>query len=232
MIITEPSMVEWCEAHTDRHQLSPYISEMSNTVSNSIFWMVALYSMYTYPNHISVLFHRCDMTLMLVGLGSAYFHASEIFLGELTDEIPMSILMYYYTGIVFHIAQWKLPRFYYLACVSFGWALYIIYQQYLIFVSLFVCQLLIPVYITVRYIPKTVQQKRYLKYALTSIVFGKICWIYERYLHAHDNCPAHTSPLFFLHSFWHVGAAFGHYWLMRCWITNDEPLHLKMNNSV
>jgi dihydroceramidase len=221
MILTEPSVVEWCEAHTDRYSLSPYISEMSNTISNSVFCLVALFSMWNYPKHISILFTQCDIALFIVGLGSAYFHASETFFGEITDEFPMSILMYYYISIACHIQRWRFPRFYYLGIMSLLWSFYLIYREYLIFIVLFISQLLIPVYITVRYIPKTPIQKKYLVFAFVSLLFGKICWICERYLHANGKCPQHTSPLFFLHSFWHLGAALAHYWIMRCWIQNN-----------
>ena len=261
MFLSEPSVVEWCEAHTDRYAISPYISEMTNTVSNLSFLYVAyLLSFYKSQHPI---FWQCNCVLVCVGLGSAIFHATETFAGEIADELPMSILMYYYLAIACHVHKWRFPRTVYLGTVALGWSLYLMYRNHAIFLTLFVCQLTIPVYITAegtygslpnppfpeqggdtpllrfasfdREAVKCVRStKPYLSragglqggrqspclcFAFASIVFGKACWLFERYLHTYQICPEMSSPLYLLHSFWHLGAAFGHYWIMRCWMT-------------
>ena len=267
MFLSEPSVVEWCEAHTDRYAISPYISEMTNTISNLSFLYVAyLLSFYKSQHPI---FWQCNLALVCVGLGSAIFHATETFAGEIADELPMSVLMYYYLAIACHVHKWRFPRTVYLGTVALGWSLYLMYRNHAIFLTLFVCQLTIPVYITVagglpspllgRFAsicafgarppcscvkdvdkhtvfngreltvpPATLPHESrgvaggtavpLLCFAFASIVFGKACWLFERYLHTYQMCPEMSSPLYLLHSFWHLGAAFGHYWIMRCWM--------------
>jgi hypothetical protein len=251
MFLSEPSVVEWCEAHTDRYAISPYISEMTNTISNLSFLYVA-YLLSFYKSK-QPLFWQCNAALVCVGLGSAIFHATETFVGEIADELPMSILMYYYLAIVCHIRKLRFPRALYLAVAALGWSLYLMYRQHAIFLTLFVCQLSIPIYITVAgglpsplqppcsYVKGVVlngrettvplrpslsgaggsqggRQPPCLAFAFASIAFGKACWLFERYLHTYQMCPEMSSPLYLLHSFWHLGAAFGHYWIMRCWM--------------
>ena len=146
-LFEEKSVVEWCEAHTDRYAISPYISEMTNTLSNLSFLYVAYLLSFYKSQH--PLFWQCNCVLVCVGLGSAIFHATETFAGEIADELPMSVLMYYYLAIVCHIRKWRFPRAVYLGVVTLGWSLYLMYRQHVIFLTMFVCQLAIPVYITV-----------------------------------------------------------------------------------
>ena len=239
-LLEDKSVVEWCEAHTDRYAISPYISEMTNTISNLSFLYVAYllsqqgaaaplrppactevasaYEQAVFKKR-NTLFLQCNCVLVCVGLGSAIFHATETFAGEIADELPMSILIYYYVSIACHIHKWRFPRAVYLGAATLGWSLYLMYRQHAIFLTLFSCQLSIPIYITVVHIHKSPRQNKYLAFAFASIVFGKMCWLFERYLHTYQICPEMSSPLYLLHSFWHLGAAFGHYWIMRCWMS-------------
>ena len=79
----EPAIVQWCEAHTDQYVFSKYIAELTNSFSNLIFVVMAAASMASYTPAV---FWKCDATLILVGLGSFYFHATDTFFGEMLDE--------------------------------------------------------------------------------------------------------------------------------------------------
>jgi hypothetical protein len=73
-------------------------------------------------------------------------------------------------------------------------------------------QLLIPIYIIVT---KTAYNKWIMFIALCTICAAKAAWNYERHLYNANQCPEdETSPLYYLHSFWHFGAALAHYLLM------------------
>ena len=219
-MFSDRSLVEWCESNTHRYIVSKYITEYTNSLSNVFFIIMAVLSMYNYPTNLPQLFWKCDTTLILIGLGSFYFHASETFIGEMIDEISMSILMYYYTDIVCHIMTWHFSRNTYIGIVVITWVWYLVYRQYAFFILLFICQLVIPIYITIMYITKTRRQKQYLVNAAISITVAKLCWVYERYLYAHFECPLYmSSPTFYLHSYWHMGTAIGHYWMMLCFVS-------------
>jgi hypothetical protein len=214
----EASVVEWCEAYTDKYTYSNYIAEISNTFSNLAFTIVALFSIYEFNQP---LFRKCNITLFLVGIGSAVFHSTDTYIGQILDELPMSILTYYYVSIACHIKKWRFPRVIYISLATLAWSLYLTLRIYNIFISIFVIQLLIPILIIIVYTNKTNSQKRFLIAATLSAIIAKSCWIYERYLHATFHCPADLSdPLYYLHSYWHIGIAIAHYLLMKTMFIN------------
>ena len=209
----EHSVVEWCEAYTDAYTYSNNIAEITNTFSNLAFTIVSLLSLYEFN---TPLFRKCNGVLFLVGLGSGIFHATDTYLGQILDELPMSILVYYYLLIACHIQKWRFPRVIYIGLATVGWSLYVTFRIYNMFLYLFVIQLLIPILIVCFVIKKTEQQKRLLLYSLVMALIAKSCWIYERYLHATFQCPTtFIEPTYYLHSYWHIGIAIAHYLLMK-----------------
>jgi hypothetical protein len=223
----EQSVVEWCEAHTDPYLYSSYIAELTNTISNAAFIIIALLSIYEF-NH--PLFRKCNICLFAIGIGSTIFHATDTYLGQILDELPMSILTYYYISIACHIQRWRFPRVIYISLSTLAWSLYISLRIYTIFLSLFVVQLLIPVLVIVFYIHKTPYQKQLLMCSFVMVIIAKSCWIYERYLHATFQCPTtFLDPAYYLHSYWHIGVAIAHYFLMKTLFINIERESLISN---
>ncbi len=209
----ELSVVEWCEAYADKYTYSTNIAELTNTFSNFAFIFIALFSIYEFNDP---LFRKCNLVLLLVGIGSSIFHATDTYLGQILDEFPMSILTYYYISIACNIQKLRFPRVIYIGMATLGWSLYITFREYTIFITLFVIQLLLPILIIVFYTNKTFSQKRYLKTAALFAIIAKSCWIYERYLHATFHCPTIiTDPAYYLHSYWHIGIAIAHYFLIK-----------------
>ena len=86
------SLVEWCEANVARYEYTPSISEFTNSFSNLAFIVVSFYSSGQNPH--------CDYAIRMVGLGSFAFHATESYWGQLADELPMSLLAYFYYQLV------------------------------------------------------------------------------------------------------------------------------------
>ena len=221
----DQSVVEWCEAHTDAYTYSTNIAELTNTFSNLAFTLVSLLSIYEFNNP---LFRTCNIVLFLVGIGSATFHATDTYLGQILDEAPMSMLMYYYLFIACHIQKWRFPRVMYIGLATFGWSLYLTFRIYTIFITMFVVQLVFPILIVVFYVKKTKTQKRLLLYSLVMALIAKSCWIYERYLHATFQCPTmFVDPSYYLHSYWHIGIAIAHYLFMKTLFacSNDKPFY-------
>jgi len=183
------SLVEWCERQSD-----PY--ETTNSISNIAFVIAHAHA----PR---------DWLISVVGFGSLYFHISGSYLGELADELAMSLLAYFYLVDVYgHSAAYAL-------LTAVVWTLYVTLGAYNIFVSFFLLQLVTPVYIVVFHRQKTQQQKMDLLMALACISAAVYCWGYERYLHAHGLCPVYISdPRYYLHSYWHIGTALAHYHFM------------------
>jgi hypothetical protein len=212
------SIIEWCEASVGRYENSQYISEFTNSVSNLAFIVVSFYSSGNNPH--------CDRAIRLIGLGSFAFHATESYWGQLFDELPMSLLAYFYFQIVcdkmfacnrylftpLNIFQW-----YYIVCMALVWFTYIKYQLYSLFVSFFALQLSVPLFVVSAKLEKTETQKFELSKGALFATLSVGCWFYERYLHSRGQCPKDPSdPLYYLHSYWHLGMAAAHMQFMRC----------------
>ncbi|CAF1085432.1 unnamed protein product [Adineta steineri] len=83
------SNVDWCEPN---YAVTEYISEFWNTVSNIFFFlvppiMIILFSSYSkrVTNGITILW----LLLIIIGIGSVYFHATLSLAGQLVDEISI-----------------------------------------------------------------------------------------------------------------------------------------------
>ena len=182
MVITyKMRLVEWCERQSD-----PY--ETMNSISNIAFVIAHLFAPET----------KSGWLITIVAVGSFYFHVSGSYLGELTDELAMSLLAYFYFVDVYG------PSNVYAVLTSIVWIIYIMHWTYSIFVTFFLLQMLAPVYIVTIHTRKTPQQKMDLLKALVFISVAVYCWGYERYLHANNLCPVYVEdPRYYLHSYWH-----------------------------
>jgi hypothetical protein len=185
------SLVQWCER--EFHPYEPY-----NSISNAAF--IAVY--FAAPKR--------NALIAAVGLGSFYFHITGSYLGEMLDELSMSLLAYqYYTVIA------RSHNRAYLAWLSMVWLLYIRYKLYAIFTAFFTCQILLPLGTLIVQPRKSAMRKKYLAISAAYMVTAFSCWGYERYLQATGQCPSDTGEFtYYLHSYWHVGAAMAHYYFM------------------
>jgi len=80
------SRVDWCEPN---YQVTPYITEFVNTVSNIplVVFPVVQYIMYqSYASLCQPNLRFLLLTLQVVGVGSTYYHATLSFAGQLVDE--------------------------------------------------------------------------------------------------------------------------------------------------
>lgn len=213
----ELSNVEWCEAKIHRYQITINVSEFANSISNVSFVYVALISPHTNKKQL-----LCNISLLFVGIGSFYFHATESYYGEIMDEIPMSILAYNYFKCINNYKNGdKYNTIYkYILCVF--WFFYITTKTYDLFLVLFSCQLAVFLYIFVFKIDKTIYQKYNLTKAIFTLGVAKACWQYERYLYKTEQCETDISSYrYYLHSYWHIGSALSHYYIMNA-ITNNK----------
>jgi hypothetical protein len=206
----EQSNVEWCEAKIHRYQVTPIISEFTNSISNISFIYVSLISPYTNKNQ-----QQCNIALLLVGAGSFYFHATESYYGEIMDELPMSILAYnYFTCVNNYKNSEQYNTIYKYFLIAF-WAVYITTKTYDLFLILFAFQLVVVFYTFVFDVEKTTYQKLNLAKAIFALAVAKGCWQYERHLYKTDQCETDvTSYRYYLHSYWHFGSAASHYYIM------------------
>lgn len=81
------STIDWCE---ENYVISPFIAEWSNTVTNAMFLLTALYTTWTaYRDNLEKRFILIGMGFALVGVGSWWFHMTLQYKYQLLDELPM-----------------------------------------------------------------------------------------------------------------------------------------------
>lgn len=104
--------IAWCESRHP-YYYSPYISELSNSLSNIPTLFIAALGIWrtcklfqkaqangAVSNSIR---HRClapDFAIFLVGIGSFVFHSVGTYWSELADEIPMMFLGFSYCVVI------------------------------------------------------------------------------------------------------------------------------------
>ena len=85
------STIDWCE---ENYVVSPYIAEWSNTLTNSVFILSAIYTTYSaYKNKLEKRFLLIGFGYGLVGVGSWLFHMTLKYRFQLLDELPMIYAM-------------------------------------------------------------------------------------------------------------------------------------------
>ncbi|EDO16873.1 hypothetical protein Kpol_1024p27 [Vanderwaltozyma polyspora DSM 70294] len=81
------STIDWCE---ENYVITPYIAEWSNTITNAVFVLTALYSTYSaYRTGLELRFVLIGIGFALVGVGSWLFHMTLQYHYQLLDELPM-----------------------------------------------------------------------------------------------------------------------------------------------
>lgn len=101
--------------------------------------------------------------------------------------------------------------------VVFAWGAYLCLHNHDIFAICFLCQVLVPAFISISTGPWPIISGHRAKwYAfLIAILVGKGCWEYERYIFRRGLCPGlNSDPVFWFHPIWHIGSALAHaYWM-------------------
>jgi dihydroceramidase len=116
--------IDWCESN---YEITEYIAEFWNTVSNLVMIVLPLYGIYwsfkhnaKIPKNSITVFHVpktviwCNIGLILVGIGSWMFHMTLLYSMQLLDEIPMifgsGILVYANYDLLQNWSEFKRER--------------------------------------------------------------------------------------------------------------------------
>ncbi|XP_061709127.1 alkaline ceramidase [Cydia pomonella] len=103
------SPVDWCESN---YSISPMIAEFVNTVSNILFFLfppVLIHLFQEYAKFVNPAINLLWIMLMVVGLSSAYFHATLSLVGQLLDEI--AILWVFIATFAMFLPRRYFPKF-------------------------------------------------------------------------------------------------------------------------
>eukprot|EP00158_Paraphelidium_tribonemae_P007441 Partr_v1_DN28244_c4_g1_i2_m76028 putative alkaline ceramidase len=82
------STLDWCE---ENYVVMHYIAEFWNTISNGSFMLLALLGVYRWWRFgLELRFLVAYLSLFVIGVGSAFFHATLLYEMQLLDELPVS----------------------------------------------------------------------------------------------------------------------------------------------
>ncbi|KAJ2756745.1 hypothetical protein GGI19_000623 [Coemansia pectinata] len=220
------STIDWCE---ENYVVCKYIAEFWNTVTNLAFFSLAIFGMWKVRStRQESRFLLCYMGMLIVGLGSWFFHMTLQYQWQLADELPMV----YCTCVCIYCvlrADVKAGTDVYVSLALFAYST-IVTLVYLHIRKPVFHQVAYGIEIFVVLVRSTMHQIEIRKtnlraYAEMQQLFGlgvaafgvafalwNIDNIFCSNLRAIRNAlPMVLAPFFQLHAYWHIGTAIGCY---------------------
>lgn len=200
--------IEWCERYVNQQlNANGWFNEPINTISN-LSYLVSVYKTRNMSHNFITLYS--SLLMVLTCFGSICFHGSGTHIGELLDEIPIVLLCDSYIKILDkeeRFSRHPLYEYY----VSVFTLLYVVTNNYNIFLTLVTSQGMILVYYVIQ--KNMVYGIKNYNNAVYVFILGKVLWEYERYLYRNNECPR-EGVLIYLHGGWHFSTALMHYYIM------------------
>ena len=215
--------VAWCEGHTHRFALHACCAELGNTLSNACFLLAAGIGLRRVrKRRLPSCFLHAELTLVVVGVSSALFHATLEPWAEICDEMSMAMLGTAYFFVLHRrhpwtsdVNTWRSLCLAYGLCVTTAWLLYLCRGWYEVFKICFTLQVVVPAGMSVSVAPPAA--KRWWWAFVCCIGVGKMAWEMEQGLYGAGECPkAIGSVAWWLHPIWHACSAAAHACWMRC----------------
>lgn len=213
--------IDWCE---DNYQVSWYIAEFYNTISNFAMIAPAIYgSIQSYRRGLESRFIVLHFLFLIVGLGSTVFHMTLKHSMQLLDEVPMiwgSCYMLY----CMHLVREKpgsvnksVATFLTTYCIAFV-AIYLIVPNPLVFQTLYGTVVVMMVLQAIRTIQLQYSYQVMSLYTASVLFYlaGFILWNLDNHLcdtliSLRSYLPSMLRPLLQFHAWWHVLAGYATY---------------------
>jgi len=205
------SSIDWCERN---YVVTSYIAEFWNCISSFSMCLLGLILFIRgFRNRIEKRFLLSSIGLTIVGLGSAYFHGTLTYFGQMADELPMVYSMIIWWFILFQMNEINRNQSLTYKWILFGLAyallwtyvhtlksFVIIFQGHM---SLMVLGAIIKFISLYRQSIHCVRQLKYLLIVYISLLaIAFICWIIDQQLCDKFNRLSRINPQ--LHAWWHV----------------------------
>jgi len=224
------SAVDWCEPN---YTWTYYVAEFLNTITSLPAFFLALHGMYlTYKYNYDKRLYLVNALVGMVGLGSAAFHGTLLWTGQIMDELPMIYASLSFLYIVLEMESTdKGPVYKYLAplilCYSVIFtAVYLYLPDFFIFFLIgYIIGILVLVYrcsIIFRNPATVFHQKLFIVLSVSFYIGGWLFFWVPEVL----NCEALKSYNF--HAWWHVTSTLGGFILV-VFATFQREFHRNRN---
>jgi dihydroceramidase len=206
-----PASIDWCEPN---YSVSPYIAEFWNTMSSLVMALIAGYSLvWKYRQHREVGYLVLEVMIIIIGLGSALFHGTLTFYGQLADELPMIWASFVLAFLTWHAEKSKTDRLFVAFLVALGvcWTAvsrFIHFSHNWIFEVFFALMMFFTILVLIRLVRRSRSPWSmwllvvYIALGVGSFVLWNLDQIFCRNLLPVYVALPHLSSL---HGWWHVG---------------------------
>jgi len=204
----QTALIDFCEKN---YEVTIYIAEFWNTISNIIIIILALYGIKnTINNNFSYIFTIQYLSIVFVGIGSAMFHSTLRYAEQQLDEIPMMIGIIIWIYIIYKKEWFKyiiLQKYLYIflikICILYS-ILHIKYSFVTIFQFTFSILVALTAYRLYKYYKKIINNdklKNIIKLYFSTIILGTLCWLIDyHYCDLINKLPFNLQ----LHAWWHI----------------------------
>jgi dihydroceramidase len=204
------SALDWCEPN---YTWSYYIAEFFNTITSLPAAFLAFYGLYlTYKYGYDKRFILVNAMVAMVGLGSAAFHGTLLYTGQIFDELPMVYTSLSLLYIVLEMESKKKPVYKYLAPILLSYsalftAVYLYLPSFFIFFLVgYICGILTLVYrcSVIFRKPETLYHQKV--FIVLSICFYIGGWLF---FWVPEVAFCDTLQPYNFHAWWHVTSTLG-----------------------
>ena len=200
------SLIKFCEP---KYEVSDYIYEFFNTISNIPFIVVA------YLNYDKNKKNKyAYISLSSVGFGSLLLHGTGNYYGEMIDEVSMLIFVYTTLCLYEEYVKKQNLMIYNIVFLS----MYIVFKIHLIFLVIFGSQVAYLMYVNYHSTKNNYLSRIYSIYSFCIFVTGKILWDLEQ-----NFCDTYPSFKWF-HPIWHIFSCTASFLVLK-----SNEIYLKMN---
>jgi len=204
------SAVDWCESN---YTWSFYIAEFFNTITSLPAAFLALYGLYlTYKYGYDKRFIVVNLLVGMVGVGSAAFHGTLLYTGQILDELPMVYASISFLYAVLEMESDKKPIYKYLSPLLLGYSavftmVYLYLPSFFIFFLVgYICGILTLVYqcsVIFRRPTTLFHQKLFIVLSVSFYIGGWLFFWIPEILYC-DQLQALN-----FHAWWHVTSTLG-----------------------
>ncbi|CEO99199.1 hypothetical protein PBRA_001105 [Plasmodiophora brassicae] len=219
----QTASVNWCE---DDYVFTPYVAEFANSLSSLAMCVVGICGARLH-RRAPLPFQCVFASIILVGIGSALFHATLMYEMQMLDELPMLFVVAALLDILLEAYNGVEPSFWtraaigaHTACVcglvatTSGSIQFAVFHLTFGTMEILCLYIMFKVFLRRRHGGADARMTSLFTQGIGLYAFGVSCWLIDLNLCIFINGGEHSWLPFdmYLHAWWHLAASLGLYW--------------------